>query len=174
MRIVGVQDVCLGEPEEPSGPGVPARRICNRAAGADVPAELLKFGIIFVLLTHYLACLWAFVGLNWEPTEGVSGEDEKSWIDAYGMLHYPLHRLYGVAFYVSIVAIFGGVSSVAPQNFLEYVSLTCMMFVGGLTWAYVLSMLCAIFSKLDPLFDAYGWAHDEHAWTEAVSIGAVR
>jgi len=32
-------------------------------------------------------------------------------------------------------------------------------------------LLREIFSKLDPLFDAYGWAHDEHAWTEAVSLG---
>ena len=124
--------------------------LLTRLAVSNSNAELLKFGIIFVLLTHYLACLWAFVGLNWEPTEGVSGEDEKSWIDAYGMLHYPLHRLYGVAFYVSIVAIFGGVSSVTPQNFVEYVALSVMMLLGGLTWAYILSMLCAIFSKLDP------------------------
>ena len=33
------------------------------------------------------------------------------------------------------------------------------------------ALMQEIFSSLDPLFDAYGWAHDEHAWTEQVSIG---
>jgi hypothetical protein len=32
-------------------------------------------------------------------------------------------------------------------------------------------LLAEIFDKLHPLFDAYGWASDEHAWTNAVSIG---
>ena len=32
------------------------------------------------------------------------------------------------------------------------------------------ALLAEIFSKLDPLFDAYGWAHDEPAWTTAVSV----
>ena len=32
-------------------------------------------------------------------------------------------------------------------------------------------LMAEIFSKLDPLFDAFGWARDEHAWTQAVSVG---
>ena len=34
-----------------------------------------------------------------------------------------------------------------------------------------LAFMQTIFSKLDPLFDAYGWYDDEHAWTRAVSVG---
>lgn len=34
------------------------------------------------------------------------------------------------------------------------------------------ALLASILSShMDPLFDAFGWAHDEHAWTEAVSVG---
>jgi hypothetical protein len=33
------------------------------------------------------------------------------------------------------------------------------------------ALLAEIFSHLDPLFDAYGWAFDEHEWTKAVSKG---
>ena len=33
-----------------------------------------------------------------------------------------------------------------------------------------LNMLTNIFDQLDDLFDAFGWAHDEHAWTRAVSV----
>jgi len=32
------------------------------------------------------------------------------------------------------------------------------------------ALIKEIFARLDPLFDAYGWAHDEHAWTQTVSV----
>ena len=113
-------------------------------------AELLKFAVMCWMCVHYLACLWAYVGLNWEPSDDYSAAFERSWIDAYGFENYAMYRLYAISLYVSIVAMFGGVSSVTPQNFAEYCTLCVMMLVGGLLWAYVLSMLCAIFSKLDP------------------------
>ena len=31
-------------------------------------------------------------------------------------------------------------------------------------------LLAEIFAQLNPLFDAYGWAHNEHAWTQTVSV----
>ena len=34
-----------------------------------------------------------------------------------------------------------------------------------------LDLMMEIFGHLDPLFDAYGWAADEHSWTHAVSTG---
>jgi hypothetical protein len=33
------------------------------------------------------------------------------------------------------------------------------------------ALLVEIFGRLDPLFDAFGWAHNEHSWTRAVSRG---
>jgi hypothetical protein len=32
-------------------------------------------------------------------------------------------------------------------------------------------LMAEVFSKLDHLFDAFGWARNEHAWTQAVSVG---
>ena len=106
--------------------------LIQRFNWSNAATELLRFGLLLLLLIHYLACLWVYVGFNWTPTEGLSSEDEMPWIDAYGMRHYTVFRLYAVATYVSIVAIFGGVSSVYPQNYGEYVALTIMMFVGGM------------------------------------------
>lgn len=34
-----------------------------------------------------------------------------------------------------------------------------------------LALMKEMLATLDPLFDAYGWAADEHAWTKAVSTG---
>jgi hypothetical protein len=33
------------------------------------------------------------------------------------------------------------------------------------------ALLAEVFSQLNPLFDAFGWAHNEHSWTHDVSIG---
>ena len=65
--------------------------------------------------------------LRTQPTEDSSAAFEKSWIVAYGMEGYEMHRLYAVSIYVAIVAIFGGVSSVSPQNFFEFICLSVMM-----------------------------------------------
>ena len=128
--------------------------LTQRRGWSNAGTEILKFGMLLLLMVHYLACLWAYTGLNWEATEGSTIMEgpgaEKSWIEAYHMEDYGMHRLYAVSTYVAIVAIFGGVSSVTPKNFAEYCVLTSMMFIGGMAWAYVLSMLCSIFSALNP------------------------
>mmetsp|Transcript_32450 Transcript_32450/g.85183 ORF Transcript_32450/g.85183 Transcript_32450/m.85183 type:complete len:695 (+) Transcript_32450:3-2087(+) len=122
----------------------------SRLNWSNAATEILKFGILLLLMIHYLACLWAYTGLNWEATEGVTSDGEQSWITANNMQGYAMHRLYAVSIYVAMVSMFGGVSSIAPQNFAEYVILTAMIFTGGMAWAYVLSMLCSIFSMLNP------------------------
>lgn len=122
--------------------------LAARFGWSNALCEIVKFSLMLLLLIHYLACWWVWTGLNWTPTEGTTvclayeadGEtcadyDEQPWIVYYSMDTYPMYRLYAVATYVSIVAIFGGVSSVSPQNFLEYCTLTMMMFAGGMAWA---------------------------------------
>ena len=32
-------------------------------------------------------------------------------------------------------------------------------------------ILTRVFDEMLPLFDAFGWAHDEHSWTESVTLG---
>ena len=66
--------------------------LTTRLAMTNSSTELFKFGILLILLVHYLACFWAFIGLNWEPSEDSSAAFEQSWIDAYGMQSYAMHR----------------------------------------------------------------------------------
>lgn len=118
-------------------------------------AEILRLSVFMIFMVHYLACLWTYVGLHYEPSDISAAAGETTWIEKNGMQVYVdlggyMHRLYAVATFVSIVAVFGGVSSISPNNHYEYVVLSVMMLVGGLCWAYVLSSLCGIFSSLNP------------------------
>ena len=101
-------------------------------------------------MAHILACAWGWVGLNWTPTPGDSLESEASWIDHYGMHEYSARRLYFVSMYVSVLAMFGGVGSITPQNFMEYSVLTAMLLFGSMVWAWVIGSLCGILATLNP------------------------
>ena len=59
------------------------------------------------------------------------------------------------------------------KNFVEYVVISLMMLVGGLAWAYVLSMLCSIFSALNPretefknLMDELGYFMEDRGFSD--------
>ena len=84
------------------------------------------------------------LGIRRTRTEGFSLEEETTWILAFGYGSYATHRLYFVAVYVACNAMFGGVSSLEPQNYLEQVTLTFMMLVGSLVWAWVIGSMCSL------------------------------
>ena len=128
-------------------------------------AEIFRLLVVMAFMVHYLACLWMYTGLHVKPNGTMRLANETNWIDNKGLRIYEqtgyMHHLYGVSIFVSIVAVFGGVSSVSPTNFYEYAILSSMMLVGGLMWAYVLSSLCSIFSELNPHEKAYKNQMDE-------------
>ena len=63
-----------------------------------------------------MACLWAFVGLNWVPTGGTSLESEQRWIEAFELTSYPTPRLYAISVYVAVSAMFGGVGERSGES----------------------------------------------------------
>ena len=107
------------------------------------------------MIAHFVA------GLNWTATEGVSLDTETTWVIAYNYTEYSKHRLYTLSLYVSVVAMFGGVGSIVPQNFAEYVVYTVMMVFGSFVWAYVIGSFCGILSTLNPHAIAFQNMMDE-------------
>ena len=89
----------------------------------------------------------------WEKTED-DLETDTTWIDAMGMEQWREKRFMGyiyiVAMHTSLLAMFGGVGSVAPNNYLEYAFLTFILLTGCFFWAYVISTLCSLLATLDP------------------------
>ena len=90
---------------------------------------MVQFMSVIVFIVHLLACAWAYCGLNWTRTEGKTSDEETTWILAGNGVHsfvgYDATRLYSVSLYVAVVAMFGGVGSVQPQNYAEY-NLYCL------------------------------------------------
>ena len=56
---------------------------------------------------------------------------EKTWLEAYSFQGSTSSRLYVISLYVSVVAMFGGVGSIVPSNYAEYVLYTGMMLFGA-------------------------------------------
>tara|TARA_B110001452_G_scaffold132915_1_gene110508 strand:+ start:2099 stop:4573 length:2475 start_codon:yes stop_codon:yes gene_type:complete len=114
--------------------------------------SMIKFAVITVFLVHLLACFWAYWGINWKKDD----DDlihETSWVIAGGFEPWiedsPV-SLYTVAFYVAVVAMFGGVGSIVPHNYYEYMAITIMMVFGSFVWAWVIGSLCGILATLNP------------------------
>ena len=70
--------------------------------------SMIKFFSATFFMVHLMACAWAYVGLNWEPTQGATLDWEQSWIVAYNFTGTTSTRLYATSLYISVVAMFGG------------------------------------------------------------------
>ena len=105
-------------------------------------------------LTRY-SCLWSYAALGgvWEKTSD-DLETDSTWIEKMGMEQWleqgHMSSIYMVALHTSLLAMFGGVGSIAPNNFVEYAFLTFILLTGCFFWAYVISTLCSLLATLDP------------------------
>jgi hypothetical protein len=77
-----------------------------------------------------------------------------TWIEANGFQDYvdddQMQFIYMISLYVSIVAMFGGIGTVGPNNPNEYLTLIFILGIGCFFWAYVISSLCTVLGSLSP------------------------
>lgn len=129
-------------------------------------ASLIQFLVLTLMMAHWLACLWGWVGRN--SGDGVLSEDaprdplNQSWIELAGFVPLfdegAIHgtslagafRLYGASLYVSLNNIFGGSCELHPANYVEYYAQCLMMLVGSSIWAFVIGSGCGIIATLNP------------------------
>ena len=127
-------------------------------------ASLLQFLVMTLLMAHWLASLWGFVGRN--SGDGLLTEDaerdplNQSWIEMAGLVELfgensdtPVagaFRLYGASLYVALSNIFGGSCELHPANYAEYYVQCLMMLVGSSVWAFVIGSGCGIIATLNP------------------------
>ena len=79
-------------------------------------ASMVKFAVTTFFMVHLMSCAWAYTGLNWMPSPGVTLAWERPWIDVYEFSDVTTTRLYVISLYVAVVAMFGGVSNLTPCN----------------------------------------------------------
>ena len=136
--------------------------------------KMIEFLIFALIMAHWLACLWAFVGRLGNYTEVL--EDDPAWaamfpgvpymypgplgpshawrhhcwIQKAGMYDAQALELYGASLYVALSNMFGGGGDPGPANYFEFYVQCAMMLFGSSVWAYIIGAGCGIISTLDP------------------------
>ena len=64
-------------------------------------------------------------------------------------------ELYMAALYVAMIQLGGGIGSIVPMNFLEYIFFFVAIFAGSVLWAMVVGTICATLSTGDPHTNAF-------------------
>ena len=123
-------------------------------------ASMIRFFGATFFMIHLMACAWAYAGINWVPTPGVTLDSETSWIVYHNFTGLTTTRLYVISLYTAIVAMFGGVS-LTPANYAEYCLYSMMMLCGSMVWAWVIGSLCGILATLNPHKTAFQNMMDE-------------
>ena len=135
-------------------------------------SSLLRFMMMTLVLAHWLACLWGFVGLqdylelsSWEDSEGPIAWGgylaDQSWRSKASVLQAGPWDHYGMALYVALNAIFGGSCEINPANFIEFYTQSFMLIIGSSVWAYVIGSACGVIATLDPALVEYRQTLDE-------------
>ena len=143
--------------------------------------SLFKFAFLTVLLAHWLACLWGFIGyrtidLDDPLLANVTAEDLDmtttiAW-GGYGAGHSWRQKarvpddanewqLYGICIYVALNNIFGGSCEMNPGTYAEFFVQGIMLLCGSSVWAYVIGSSCGIIATLDPSRIEYRQTLDE-------------
>jgi len=114
---------------------------------------LIKFFSILLLITHWLANLWALTLMLVEEADGVP-----RWIDEFDERDKDLTvstrespiKLYMTCLYFTSYTITSvGYGDIGPKNIVETVVCTLMILVSGISWAVVLGQVCGTIANLN-------------------------
>ncbi|KAJ8598336.1 hypothetical protein CTAYLR_002967 [Chrysophaeum taylorii] len=103
-----------------------------------------------VVVCHWFACIWGFVG-NLDTNDDVSN----SWKRKFETGSYkwsvenPRNQYLISVYFATMTLTTVGYGDVTPQNLTEYSVILVAMFFGGFTWAFVIGQVCAVASTMD-------------------------
>jgi len=114
---------------------------------------LVKFFVLLMLVTHWMANLWALTLMLVDEEEGLP-----RWIDTITDLEGNVivktkdsaWKLYITCFYFTSYTITSvGYGDIGPANILERIVCTFMIFASGISWALVLAQVTSIIGHMD-------------------------
>lgn len=111
--------------------------------------KLLTCSCVTLLLTHWLACLWANMGMHPDPSRG-------SWLTNHLSAGRTADELSGFKVYTealyfcTVVLTTVGFGDVLPRNDTEVLAMIATIFLTGVIWAWVVANVVAIISNMDP------------------------
>jgi len=143
-----------------------ASRIINRWQNhVSIPfafTSLMKFGLVCMIIAHWGACSWGYVGYETDDVWTGYGGAGMSWRQKHriGPSATPF-ELYAVCLYTAINIIVGGSCEINSGNYLEFYMQAVMLAVGSSVWAYAIGSVCGIVATLDPAKIEYQQTMDE-------------
>eukprot|EP00397_Hematodinium_sp_SG-2012_P014665 GEMP01014916.1.p1 GENE.GEMP01014916.1~~GEMP01014916.1.p1 ORF type:complete len:724 (-),score=127.36 GEMP01014916.1:675-2846(-) len=140
-----------------------------------------RFLGLLALVSHWMACLWGFIGLvlgtnlrypcKKEAVEWRNyGTEGSSWITVYFLNTNPYTpdspcshaHLYAVSLHWSLMTITStGYGDVVPTRFAEFVVEIALMAMGSMVWAYIIGSASGLMANLDPYSVQYEQTMDE-------------
>jgi len=115
--------------------------------------SLMQSALFVLLLAHWLACFWGFVGTAYSSpgSEWLSYDQRITWRHKSNVPPDAApFDVYWIALYVATSIIFGSACDVVPATYYECAIVALMQLLGATLWAYVIASACAVFATLDP------------------------
>uniref|UniRef100_A0A7S2K5J3 Ion transport domain-containing protein n=1 Tax=Zooxanthella nutricula TaxID=1333877 RepID=A0A7S2K5J3_9DINO len=126
---------------------------------------LLKFFCILLLITHWLANLWALTLALVDAGEGIP-----RWIDDFDELDRnvvvktrdsPVKLYITCLYFTSYTITSVGYGDIGPKNIVETIVCTVMLVISGISWAVVLGQVCGTIANLNKDEQAFRSTMDE-------------
>jgi len=137
--------------------------------------KIATCAILTLLLTHWLACLWAHMG---QHPESYGHEKGHSWLahyfgnreDVATMSAYEVY--YSALYFCTVVLTTVGFGDVIPVNHVEVIIMTITVWVTGVTWAWVVGNIVNVITNLDTFGNLFNTAMDDlNSLMHANSVG---
>eukprot|EP00404_Azadinium_spinosum_P002883 CAMPEP_0180421792 /NCGR_PEP_ID=MMETSP1036_2-20121128/3338_1 /TAXON_ID=632150 /ORGANISM="Azadinium spinosum, Strain 3D9" /LENGTH=406 /DNA_ID=CAMNT_0022427077 /DNA_START=1 /DNA_END=1218 /DNA_ORIENTATION=+ len=133
--------------------------------------KLVKFTMLLILQSHWMACVWGLVGLTFGKdlcdAEGVRIDlsddpltaDDVSWVTELFVNgkfspDSPCidRHVYIAALHWSVMTVTSiGYGDIIPVRHIEYIVAILCMLTGGVLWTYVIGSSCSIISNVSPV-----------------------
>jgi len=129
------------------------RRLEVRMSVTYQRLALVKFFVLLMLVTHWMANLWALTLMLVDEEDGLP-----RWVDKITELEDNVSlktkdtawKLYITCFYFTSYTITSvGYGDIGPLNILERIVCTFMIFASGISWALVLAQVTSIIGSMD-------------------------
>jgi len=115
-------------------------------AGVSFSAlNLVEFCLMSGFVLHWLACVWATIGLDEDGSWMLVAQEKLGFFEADNCVDKYLLSLYWAVTVLSSV----GFGDITPGTRAEFLCAIVCMGIGGCVWAYIVGSVCGMVSALD-------------------------